>query len=106
MDREAADSTGRADDEQRVALRQFQRVDCEHGSDAGHGCGADGREVNTRRNGRDGDVIWDGDQFGPATVADGRVGFEDEAENLVADGVPGDLWADLLDDARRSRGRG
>jgi hypothetical protein len=69
LDREAADSTGRADDEQRVALRQFQRVDCEHGSDAGHRCGADGREVKTRRNRRDGDVLWDGDQFGPATVA-------------------------------------
>jgi hypothetical protein len=30
---------------------------------------------------------------------DGRIGVEEEAENLVADGVAGDRGPDLLDDA-------
>ena len=44
-------------------------------------------------------VLRDSDQLGPASVADGRIGVKHEAKDLVADGVAGDVGADLLDDA-------
>jgi hypothetical protein len=51
------------------------------------------------RSAADEHVLGDGDQLRPASVADGRIGVEEEPEDLVADGVAGDLGPDLLDHA-------
>jgi hypothetical protein len=95
----AADAAGRADDQDRVAVGQFERIDSHDRGDAGEWRGAGGGEVDTSRSLADEHVLRDGDQLGPASVMDGRVGVEEEAEDLVAHAVAGDLGAGLLDDA-------
>lgn len=57
------------------------------------------REVEAARFRRDEVVLRDGDQLGPAPVAHGGVGVEEEAEDFVADLVAADVGAELLDDA-------
>src|SRR4051794_10892758 len=46
-----------------------------------------------------GDVGGDGDELGPAAVVRGRVGVQQEAEDLIPGRVVGDVGPDLLDDA-------
>ena len=97
---EAADAAGGADDEDDLARLEVERVDGRHRRDPGQGCGAGFREPDAGGLVRDRHLLGHDDELGPGAVADGRVGVQDEPEDLVARGEAGHPAADLLDHAR------
>ena len=93
---EAPDASGRADDEDRVALGESEGVDARDGGQSRDGRGPGFREADAARLGRDEVVLRERDQLGPATGLHGRIGMEHEAEDLVADPIAADTASDLL----------
>jgi hypothetical protein len=96
---EAAHAAGRADDEDGVAFGEVEGVDGSHRGDGRKGRGTCGRDIDVRGPAGDGGVSGDGDELRPAAVADGGVGVQEKAEDLVAGRVVGNVVTDLLDDA-------
>jgi DNA-binding MarR family transcriptional regulator len=96
---QAADTAGRADDQQHVALGERERVDERQRRDASQRRGACGREVDRAGNERNGGLLGDRDQLSPGAIAHRRVGVEQESEDLIAGLIAPYARSDLVDDA-------
>jgi hypothetical protein len=99
LDEEAAHASGGPDDQDRLSLGGRERVE---GGDRADPCErrcARVREVQASRFAGDLEVLGQGDQLRPTPVVHGRVGMEDEPEDLVTDSVAARARPDAFDDA-------
>src|SRR5215207_1830354 len=105
LDEEAADAAGRSDDQNGLALSRRERVEGRERRERGERRCPSAGKVQAWRLRRYLVVFRDDDQVRPAALVRGRVGMADEAEDLVADLVPADVGAHLVDDTGESRPR-
>jgi hypothetical protein len=97
---EAADAAGRADDQDRLSLGERERVDGRECGEASERGDTGRGEVERGGFRRDLHLRRECDQLGPASLVDGGIRVQDEAEDPVAHRITLDIRADCLDDAR------
>jgi len=90
----AADAAGRAHDQDGFSLGERERVEGRERGDAGSG------EVDRGGFRRDLHLRGECDQLGPASLVDGGIRVQEEAEDLVALRITLDICSDCFDGAR------
>ena len=100
LDGEAADAAGRADDQNRFSLGERERVDGRECGDASERGDAGRGEVERGGFRRDLHLRGECDQLGPASLVDGGIRVQEEAEDLVTHRITLEVRAECFDGAR------